>query len=212
MDSTILVLLADDHPMMRVGIRETLAIDPDIVLVGEARDGYETEQACRRLKPHVLLLDLNMPGPQPAETVAAVKHICPLIKVLIMTAYDDDIYVRGLISAGISGYVLKDEAPEQVVQAIRTVAQGGTWFSRSVADRFIQWADGGPDQSLSFALTERELEVLRLVVEGHTNQEIACELGISDKTVAKHLGEVFNRLGVSSRVEAAVLAVRIGLV
>jgi DNA-binding NarL/FixJ family response regulator len=211
MDAIIRVLLADDHPMMRVGIRETLASAPDIVLAGEVGNGYEAQQACGLLAPHVLLLDLNMPGPLPAETVAFVNKHHPATKVVIMTAYDDDIYIRGLLSVGVSGYVLKDEAADQVVQAIRVVAKGGTWFSRSIADRFGQWA-GGANRSGAFTLTERELDVLRLVVEGQTNLEIAAELRISEKTVAKHLGEVFARLGVSSRVEAAVLAVRVGLV
>ena len=204
----IRVLLADDHPLIRAGIRTILTAEPDVRLVGEATDGNEAQRLCRTLQPDVLLLDLNMPGPSPVETVAAVRRDCPAVHVLVLTAHDDDAYVRALVAAGVDGYVLKDDATEAVVRAIHTVMQGDTWFSRPVMDKLVQAETRGDVPSKNPALTMREMQVLRLVVEGKTNQEIARALGISVKTVEKHLGELFTKLGVASRVEAAVQAVR----
>lgn len=119
MERLIRVLLADDHPMIRAGIREMLAGVEGIVLVGEATNGYETQQLCQTLRPDVLLLDLNMPGPQAHETIAYLQHHCPTTDVLILTAHDEDIYVRNLMAAGVDGYVLKDQMPERLVRAIR---------------------------------------------------------------------------------------------
>ncbi len=160
----------------------------------------------------MLLLDLNMPGPSPIETVAALRELCPATRVLVLTAYDDDAYVRAVVAAGAAGYVLKDDATEAVVRAIRTVMEGDTWFSRSIMEKLVQRGTDASIQAGRQELTSRELDVLRLVVDGKTNQEIALALAISVKTVEKHLGEVFAKLGVASRVEAAVQAVRAGLV
>jgi DNA-binding NarL/FixJ family response regulator len=121
MEKLIRVLLADNHPMMRAGIRETLASASDIVLVGEASDGHEAQHLCRSLRPNVLLLDLNMPGPLPHEMVSYLHEHCPTTHVLVLSAHDDDIYVRSLTAAGIAGYVLKDQMPEQLVGVIRGV-------------------------------------------------------------------------------------------
>lgn len=212
MAKTIRVLLADDHPLVRAGIRSTLLAEEDIVLVGEAIDGEEAERLSHELLPDVLLLDLNMPGPTATEIVSHLYVQCPTVKVLVLTAYDDDAYVQALLAAGVAGYILKDEAPEAMVRAIRTVVQGGAWFSRPVADKLVDWKTSQAPQVTAPILTDRELGVLRLVVEGQTNQEIGLALGISEKTVEKHLREVFTKLGVASRVEAAVYAVRQGLV
>jgi DNA-binding NarL/FixJ family response regulator len=204
----IRVLLADDHPLIRAGIRTILTAEPDVRLVGEAIDGDDAQRLCRTLQPDVLLLDLNMPGPSPVETVAAIRSDCPALHVLVLTAHDDDAYVRALVAAGVDGYVLKDDATEAVVRAIHSVMQGDTWFSRPVMDKLAQPQARGALPSTKPTLTTRELEVLRLVVAARTNQEIARALGISVKTVEKHLAELFTKLGVASRVEAAVQAVR----
>ncbi len=212
MSKPIRVVLADDHPLVRAGIRATLTAEPDLILMGEATDGYEAQRLCRELKPDVLLLDLNMPGPLSTETIACVRDYCPDTFVVVLTAHDDDAYVRGLLAAGVSGYVLKDEASEAVVRAIRSVMQGNNWFSRAVVEKLVKERIGGLAPAKPLTLSERELEVLRLVVSGKTNQEIAVALGISVKTVEKHIGELFVKLGVASRVEAAVHAGRAGLV
>jgi DNA-binding NarL/FixJ family response regulator len=209
---SISVLLADDHPLVRTGIRTALSAAPGIVLVSEATTGEEAQQLCQQHRPDVLLLDLHMPGPPPLETVRYVQIHTPTIRVLILTAYDDDVYVKDMLRAGVAGYILKDVATESIVQAIVTVAQGGTWLSQSIADKLVQWSTGERQQHTPASLTTRETEVLRLVTAGKTNQEIGGQLAISEKTVEKHLREMFIKLGVSSRVEAAVRAVRENLV
>lgn len=209
---TIRVLLADDHPLIRAGIRTTLAASPNLILVGEASNGFEAQRMSDELQPDVLLLDLNMPGPSAVNTITHLRLYTPKTKVLALTAYDDDAYVRALVTAGVAGYVLKDEATESVVSAIEAVVQGGTWFSQPIAEKLIEWGTGRTRQDKTVALTDRELAVLKLLVAGKTNQKIGEALGISEKAVEKRLEGVFGKLGVSSRVEAAVRAMREGLV
>jgi DNA-binding NarL/FixJ family response regulator len=208
----ITVLLADDHPLVRTGIRTALSAAPSLVLIGEATTGDEAQQMCQQHMPDILLLDLHMPGPPPVETVRFLQTYAPTVRVLILTAYDDDVYVKDMLRAGVAGYILKDVATESIVQAIVTVAQGGTWLSQSIAEKLVQWGTGEPQPRTPANLTPRETEVLRLVTAGKTNQEIGGQLAISEKTVEKHLREIFIKLGVSSRVEAAVRAVRENLV
>ena len=183
MAETIRVLLADDHPLVRAGIRAILMSEADVTLIGEAIDGHQAQRMSQDLQPDVLLLDLNMPGPPPMDMVAYMRTHCPTVKVLVLTAHDDDAYVRGLITAGVAGYVLKDEAIEVVVQAIRAVARGGTWFSQPIVTKLVRWKSGALMPSDSATLTDRELDVLRLVVAGKTDQEIGRQLGIAERTV-----------------------------
>ncbi len=207
----IRVLLADDHPLVRTGMRTALNAAADIHLVAEAISGDEVPLQCQTHQPDVVLLDLNMPGPPPAETVRRLKELAPPVRILILTAYDDDVYVKDMMRAGVAGYILKDVAPESIVQAIYTVMQGGTWLSQAISEKLVQWSAGDQPPS-SASLTNRETEVLRLVTAGKTNQEIGLSLAISEKTVEKHLREIFAKLGVVSRVEAAVRAVRENLI
>jgi DNA-binding NarL/FixJ family response regulator len=209
---SITVLLADDHPLVRTGMRTALNAATNIVLIGEVTNGDEVQQMCLSRPPDVLLLDLNMPGPPPLETVRYLKTHAPGVKILILTAYDDDVYVKDMLRAGVAGYILKDVAPESIVQAIYTVIQGGTWLSQSISDKLVQWSTGERQSGISAELTSREIDVLRLLIAGRTNQEIGGQLAISEKTVEKHLREIFIKLGVTSRVEAAVRAVRENLV
>jgi DNA-binding NarL/FixJ family response regulator len=210
--TSITVLLADDHPLVRMGIRTALSAAAGVLLVAEATSGEETQLLCQQYMPDVLLLDLHMPGPPPLETVRYVQTHVPTVRVLILTAYDDDVYVKDMLRAGVAGYILKDVATESIVQAIAAVAQGGTWLSQSIAEKLVQWGTGEHQQPTPANLTPRETEVLRLVTAGKTNQEIGGQLAISEKTVEKHLREIFIKLGVVSRVEAAVRAVRENLV
>ncbi|MCU0495302.1 MAG: response regulator transcription factor [Chloroflexaceae bacterium] len=209
--TAIRVLLADDHPLVRVGIRSMLQADPQIEVVGEATDGEQARAMCLALQPHVLLLDLNMPGPPALESIAFVHEQAPTVRILILTAHKDDAHVQSLLTSGVAGYVLKDEVTEQVVNAIHTVAQGGTWFSQVITEKIVEWGRTGTGLP-SGVLTAREREILSMVTEGKTNQEIAYALNISEKTVEKHLSEVFSKLDVRSRVKAAVYAVRAGIV
>lgn len=201
MDRAVRVLLADDHPLVRAGIRTTLGTVAGVTLIGEATDGHEAQSMSIELRPHVLLLDLNMPGPKPTETVAYLRQHCPEIKVLILTAYDDDAYVRGLVTAGVAGYVLKDEATETVVRAIRAVAQGDTWFSRSVVEKLVQMES---EEAKGPPLSMREQQILNLLARGYSNASIAAQLNLASQTVRNYLSRIYTKLSVNSRAEAII--------
>jgi DNA-binding NarL/FixJ family response regulator len=203
MPDTIRVVLADDHPLIRAGLRARLQEEPGISIVGEVADGDGVIVVCQERKPEVLVLDLNMPGP-PATTIAAtLGERLPDVKVLILTAYDDDAYVRGLLAAGISGYVLKDEAPDALVDAVRSVANGGSWFSRSLVKKLVRPAETKPYRA---RLTPRELELLALLSEGLDNIRIADRLNLGEQTVRNYLSRLYSKLGVRTRAEAIVWA------
>jgi DNA-binding NarL/FixJ family response regulator len=200
MDPPIRVLLADDHPLVRAGLRATVAGAADIALVGEATTGEEVRRLCEELAPDVVLLDLQMPGPPPTATVAYLHEHCPGTRVLVLTAHDGDAYVLGLLAAGVAGYVLKDEVPEALLHAIHAVAGGGAWFSqgvmaalaRSVASREA----GGPH------LTPRERALLAALERGWDNARIAATLHLSEQTVRNYLSRLYAKLNVRSRAEA----------
>jgi DNA-binding NarL/FixJ family response regulator len=204
------VLLADDHPLMRAGIAQTLSKEKDIDLVGEAADAQDARRQALALRPDVLLLDVSMPGPRAAETVVYLKKHCPETRVVALTAYDDDVYVTALVDAGVYGYVLKDEPPEAVLRAVRTVAEGESWFSSSIMERLNRRKTSAA--RLSATLTPRETEVLRMVMEGHTDREMGDALGLAERTVRYHLTSIFNKLGVNSRPEAVAHAIERGLI
>ncbi len=152
------------------------------------------------------LLGLSTLGPSAFETVAFLREHCPQVKVVMLTAYDDDAYMHGLVAAGVAGYVLKDEIEEAVVRAIRTAMQGDTWFSRTVVEKLAQPASSEAPPDEQPTLTKRELEVLRLVTRGLSNKKIGESLQVKERTVEFHMGNTLKKLGVASRVEAAVWA------
>jgi DNA-binding NarL/FixJ family response regulator len=200
--SPIRVLLADDHPLVRAGLRATVATAPDIALIGEATTGDEARRLCRALAPDVLLLDLHMPGPPPVGTVAFLREYCPATRVLVLTAHDDDAYVQGLLSAGVAGYILKDEVPEALLQAICGVAEGGTWFSQAIAAKLARAVTHGPTNHPAF--TEREQELLQALEQGRDNAQIAASLYLSEQTVRNYLSRLYAKLGVRSRADAII--------
>lgn len=209
--ATTSVLLVDDHPVVRSGIRNLLETAPDIVVVGEASDGNDALMLAQDLSPDVILLDMELPGLKGVEVAQKLQASQSTTRILALSAYDDKQYILELLASGAAGYLTKEEVPETIVEAVRGVARGEQgWVSRRVAAQMASWTREAPPEKLG--LTNREIEVLRLVVAGKTNQEIGMMLGISDKTVEKHLEGVFGKLGVVSRVEAAVHAVRSGLV
>jgi DNA-binding NarL/FixJ family response regulator len=208
--TAIRVVLADDHPVTRQGIRNLLDKAVDIEVVGETDDGVEALHLAQELAPDVLLLDMEMPGLKGVEVAQKLRAAGSAVRVLALSAHDDKEYIQGLLASGAAGYLIKEELPQTIVEAVRGVARGEQgWVSRQVAAQMTAWTQ---EESAKQELTKREREVLQLVVEGKTNQEIALALGISDKTVEKHLEGVYSKLGVASRVEAAVHAVRAGLV
>ena len=205
----IRVLLVDDHPVVRGGIRGLIETDDLIKVVGEAGSGREALDMVAELQPDVVLLDMEMPDLSGVEVARRLQESRSGVRVLALSAYDDPQYIRGLLSSGAAGYLTKDEAPEFILEAINGVWRGQDgWLSRRVAARMSVWTR---DDSEHHGLTNRELEVLQTIVDGKTNQEAGLTLGISDKTIEKHLESIYRKLGVSSRVEAAVLAVREGI-
>jgi DNA-binding NarL/FixJ family response regulator len=206
----IRVLLADDHPVTRDGIRNLLEKAPGLVVVGEADNGIEALRLVEELAPDVLLLDMEMPGLKGIDVARQLQADGSTVRILALSAYDDKQYILELLASGASGYLVKEEAPEAIIEAVRGVAQGQQgWVSRRIAAQLMAWTREEPPKT---NLTDREMGVVRLVAAGKTNQEIGLALGISDKTVEKHLEAVFAKLGVASRVEAAVWAVRAGWV
>jgi DNA-binding NarL/FixJ family response regulator len=203
----IRIMLADDHPVARAGVRKFLNKATDIEVIAEASDGNQALELAKKLAPDVLLLDIELPGLKGVEVARELQAMGSPIKILVLSTYDDKQFIFGLLGNGASGYLTKEEVPETIVDAVRGVARGEKgWVSRRVAAIMSAWTQ--TDEISSKSLTPRELDVLKWVVKGKTNQEIGVELGISQKTVEKHLESVFAKLKVSSRVEAAVLAVQ----
>ena len=207
------VLLADDHAVVRKGIREFLEEDGEIAVVAEASDGAEAVRLAGEHRPAVAVLDIQMPGVNGIEATRRIKAAYPEVRVLILTAYDEDPYIFALLQAGADGYVLKNSEPEALVRGVKDVAAGGKVLSPDVAAKVVKHLTSGKPaaaQEQVEPLSEREIEVLRLAGRGLTNKEIGGALGLSDRTVQGHLANVYGKLGVASRTEAVTTAVRRG--
>ena len=203
----IRVLIVDDHPINCKGIRDLLEPAIGISVAGEAHTGAEALQMIEALKPNVVLLDMKLPDMNGIEIIKKAYKAGTNARILGLSSYNDREFISELLTFGASGYLLKDEVPEEIINAVRGVAGGESgWVSRKVAallsQILVREQEGGTD------LTSRELEVLSLVVDGKTNNQIGLSLGISAKTVEKHLHAIFRKMGVVSRVEAAILAVQ----
>ena len=211
MIDTIRVVLTDDHPVVRQGIKSLLEKGDGIEVVGEASTGEETIQKVKELNPDVLLLDVELPDIPGPRLALQIQQLQPDLKILVLSAHDDAVYIQGLLELGAAGYLMKEEAPDVILEAVKGVAQGQKgWLSRRIAARVSSWMEEGDSERGELSLRERE--VLHAVVNGMTNQAIASDLGISEKTVEKYIRGIFIKLNVSSRVEAAVYAVREKLV
>jgi NarL family two-component system response regulator LiaR len=209
----IRILLADDHVLVRQGTRELLEQEEDLTVVAEAGDGEEAVRLAASYHPDVAIMDISMPKLDGIEATQQIKTQHPTIAVLVLTAYDDDQYVFALLEAGAAGYLLKDVQASELVKAVRAVYAGESilhpTIARKVINRFAQPADRREKDVLD-QLTGREMEVLRLAAKGMTNQEIAQALTISVRTVQVHLSNVFSKMGVGSRTEAVLHALRKG--
>lgn len=210
----IRVVLADDHSVLREGMRNLLDEQPDIEVVGEAANGLEAVAVVREAAPDVVLMDVVMPRLTGIEATKQIKRSNPATAVLILSAYDDDRYVLGLLEAGAAGYLLKSASGQEVIHALRAVHAGESVLHPSVTGRLLVRASRSPARLApstdSEPLTERELEVLQLAARGHSNKEIAGELALSLPTVKAHLVNIFNKLGVASRTEAVLYGLRRG--
>ena len=207
--SRIRVLIVDDHAVVRRGLRSFLDLQPDVEVVGEATDGTTAEAMAANLNPDVVLMDLVMPATDGIATIRRLRDGPGKTAVLVLTSFLDDVHVFAALQAGAAGYLLKDVQPDELVRAIRQVHQGESALHPKVAARLVQHTA----QPAGFAdFTPRERDVLRLLAEGFANKEIARRLSLSEKTVKTHVSNILQKLGVADRTQAALLAVRRGLV
>ena len=212
MDDAIGVLIVDDHPVVRQGLRSFIETLDDVELVGEAGSGAEAVEAARRLLPDVVLMDLVMPGGGGVEATRAIRELSPSTKVIVLTSFDGDENVFPAIKAGAAGYLLKDVHPQELADAVRRVHRGEALLAPSVAARLMQEVAGGERRTPPpSGLTERELDVLRLIARGLPNKLIARELTVSEKTVKTHVSNILAKLHLADRTQAALYAVREGL-
>ncbi len=206
----ISVLLADDHHMVRAGIRQLLEAEGDIQVIAEASDGAEAQALIQQHKPDVAVLDIQMPKASGIEVTRWVRSHRPEVGVLILTAYDDDPYVMAVLQAGANGYVLKTARPEELVQAVHDVNEGKSALDPAITRKLMSSLFKGPKDTAVEELTDREHDVLRLAAKGYTNKAIGVQLAISDRTVQGHLAHIFAKLQATSRTEAVMRAVALG--
>ena len=213
--SKIKIMLAEDHVLVREGTKEMLDREEDIDVVAEAGDGEEAVRLATEQDLDIVIMDIALPKLNGIEATKQIKEISPGTAILVLTAYDDDEYVFALLEAGAAGYLLKDVSTDELVEAIRAVQAGESMLhpaiARKVVNRFSQHVEEEEETPLE-ELTEREIEVLQLAGKGITNREIADSLSISHRTVQAHLSHIFSKLGVGSRTEAVVYALRKGLI
>jgi DNA-binding NarL/FixJ family response regulator len=214
MEDSIRVLIADDHPLFRDGMRGLLGSLPDMEVVGEASSGEQAIELARELQPDVILMDIQMPGINGIEATREILHTSPRIGVLVVTMFEDDDSVFAAMRAGARGYLLKDSSGQEVGHAVRAVASGEAIFGPGVAQRLISFFSA-PSPAVSRRafpeLTRREEEILSLVAQGKINQEIAKELFVSLKTVRNHVSNIFLKLQVADRAQAVIRAREAGL-
>jgi len=211
-NTPIRVILADDHAVVRAGIRQFLERAKDIAVVGEADDGEQAQIMIQELHPDVAVLDIQMPKATGIEVTRWVRANARETGVLILTAYNDDPYVIAVLQAGANGYVLKTASPMEIIQAVRDVHEGKSAIQQAIAQKIVAFVTQQKNEAIIEALTDREMEVLVALAKGLTNKAIATQLGISDRTVQGHIAHIFNKMGVSNRTEAVMRAVALGWV
>jgi two-component system, NarL family, response regulator NreC len=212
---SVTVLLADDHPIVRQGLRHLLEAQPDFKVVGEASDGIEASQLAERYRPNVLVVDLMMPGLNGLEVTRQVRQRSPGTHIIILSMHNNEAYVLQALKNGASGYVLKDSGPAELVQAINQVMQGKRYLSTSLSERLIEMLlkqTGQLPKDPYEDLTHREREVFQLTAEGYPSSEIAERLCISPRTVEVHRSNLMNKLGLHSQMDLLRYAIRRGLV
>jgi DNA-binding NarL/FixJ family response regulator len=209
MTEALKVLIVDDHPVFRAGLRASLSVEDDVEVVGEAATGVDAVRLTRDLQPDIVVMDLRMPDLDGVEATRQIVHESPHVAVLVLTMFDDDDSVFAAMRAGARGYLLKGSNQAEVVRAIHLVGSGGALFGPAVAQLVIEYFSRPRPQggAMGFPeLTEREREILDLVAEGRSNTTIAVRLGITDKTVRNHMSNIFAKLAVVDRAQAIVRA------
>jgi DNA-binding NarL/FixJ family response regulator len=208
------VIICDDQAIIRDGLEMLLKLEPDIDVVGIAEDGAAVVEMVTQKTPDLVLMDLKMPIMNGVEATRQIRTKCPEVKVLVLTTYDDDEWVFDAIQAGASGYLLKDAPRDEVLKAIRGTAAGKTYLDPSVAGKVLRQASSHQTQPATLItdkLTDREIEVLRLLANGLNNADIADRLSLSEGTVRNHVSSILAKLNVSDRTQAAVIAIQHGL-
>lgn len=212
MNDPIRILIADDHTLVRAGLSALLSSEPGMEVVGEAADGTEAIDKAKALKPDVILLDLVMPHQDGIEAITEICNAEPGARILVLTSYTDDDKVFPAIKAGALGYLLKDSEPHELLQAIRSVHAGEPSLAPTIARKLMRELKQPPDiRSAEHSLSEREVQVLRLVAQGLSNKEIADRLVVGERTVRAHVSNILNKLHLANRTQAALYAIREGL-
>jgi len=212
LSETIRVLIADDHAVVRQGLRAFLEVQGDIEVVGEAADGEEAVGLTQGLAPDVVVMDLVMPRVDGIEAIRQIRAVPSAAKVIVLTSFADDQKVFAAVRAGAAGYLLKDVQPRDLAEAIRTVMRGEALLNPAVAAKLMQEFAQEARPAASQSLTEREMDVLRLIARGRSNKEIALDLGVAEKTVKTHVSSILGKLQLADRTQAALYAVRERLV
>ena len=215
MDRTHRILIVDDHTLLRAGLRALLAQDPSLEVVGEADNGRDAVRAVGQLSPHLVLMDLTMPGMNGIEAASQIKQRYPEVRVLVMTLHNTEDFIHASLKAGADGYILKDATHDEFRTAIRSVLLGKTYLSMDVSGKVVSGYLGGGKSSGAFSvydtLTQREREVLKLVAEGKTNKDVAEFLSLSVKTVEKHRSNLMAKLNVHNASGLTAYAMERGL-
>jgi DNA-binding NarL/FixJ family response regulator len=211
-ESFIRVLLADDHSVVRAGIRQFLEQSPDIQVIAEASNGQEACAMLEENKPDVIVLDIQMPLMSGIEVTRWIRSKRLSVGILILTAYDDEPYVQAVLQAGANGYVLKSAEPAEIIQGVRDVYNGKSVLDATLIQKLIARLARKSETDLIEPLTERELQIITLTAKGFTNKAIGVQLSISDRTVQNHLANIFQKLNAESRTEAVMRAVSLGLI
>jgi NarL family two-component system response regulator LiaR len=212
MDADIRIVIADDHGVVREGLRALIQTEAGMQLVTEAEDGEQAIQQVRAHKPDILLLDMIMPGLSGLEVIQAVKHDQPAVKILVLTSFSDESLVFPAIKAGADGYLLKNTPPRSLLNSIREVYSGYPSISPSIAALLMRDLQRPPDlPPTEQPLTSREVDVLRLLAQGHSNEDIAAQLFVTEGTVRTHVSNILNKLHLANRTQAALYALREGL-
>jgi DNA-binding NarL/FixJ family response regulator len=210
MTSKIKVFMADDHVVLRDGIKALINAQPDMIVIGEAGDGVHVLELCRELQPDVIVLDISMPGMSGVEASRKLTGLCPRSRILVLTVHESTAYLRQMLEAGASGYLIKRSAGEDLLHGIRSVANGGTYIDPKVAEKLavgLRSSKGTDQRTLGVGLSEREMDVLRMIAQGHSSKEIAHALNIGKKSVDTYKTRAMQKLGLDSRAELVRYAV-----
>lgn len=217
---SIKVVVVDDHTLLREGLCTILNMEEDISVIGEAGNGHEAIEEAKKVKPDIILMDINMPEMNGIDATRKIKESFPEIKIIALTLHDDDQYVFEMVRAGAKGYVLKDVESQELIETIRKVNKGESMMTARVTSKLLdefnrlssRKNERNKRDELLPQLTQREKEILCLIARGMSNRQIAAELYISEKTVKNHISSLFRKVNVADRTQAALLAIKIGLV